>query len=89
MTGRELSGWPRPTELEHLAEVHPDAWGSASDAAAQLARAREATLEHRAAFRETRPGPTENPSPLEHAEIDEAIARTAFYAALDDLEAGA
>ncbi len=41
------------------------------------------------AFRQTRPGAAEKLSPLEHAETDEAIARTAFYAALDDLEAGA
>jgi hypothetical protein len=59
-----------------------------SEAAGRLARAREGTLRERAAFRELRPEPAENLSPLEHAEIDEAVARTAYYAALDGLEAG-
>jgi hypothetical protein len=88
MTGRELSSWVRFAELEHLAEVHPELWGRASEAAAQLARAREATHRQRAALRETEPDPAGGLSPLEHTQIDEAIARTAFYAAIDDLEAG-
>jgi hypothetical protein len=89
MTGRDLGGWPQLAELEHLAEVHPKTWGRAREAAAQLARARKATLRQQAAFKETTPGPTEKLSPLEHAKTDEAIARTALHAALDDLEAGA
>ena len=84
----ELERRERFAELGHLVQVHPDAWGKASDAAAQLARAREATLRERAAFRGIRPGPAENLSPLEHAEIDQAAARTAFYTALEDLVAG-
>jgi hypothetical protein len=88
MTERELSGWAGFAELERLAEVDPETWGRASDAAAQLAPAREATWRQRAAFRETRPDPADGLFPLEHAEIDKAIAGTAFYAALHDLEAG-
>jgi hypothetical protein len=67
--------------------VHPETWGNASKAAAQLTRAREATRRQRAALRQTGTGP-DGLSPLKHGEIDEAIARTAFYAALDDIKAG-
>jgi hypothetical protein len=88
MTGQEPNGRARFTKLRHLTEMHPEVWGNASKAAAQLTRAREATRRQRAAPRETGPGPDGRLTPLEHAEIDEAIARTAFYAALDDLEAG-
>jgi hypothetical protein len=59
----------------------------ASDAAARLAETQEATRQARAEFRETRPAPGVGPSFLEHAEMDETIARTAFYAALDAQEA--
>jgi len=85
MTGREPSGRAR---FRHPTKVHPEAWGNASKAAARLTQARETTRRHRATLKETGPGPDGRLTPLEHAETDEAIARTAFYAALDDLEAG-
>jgi hypothetical protein len=84
MTGPEPSVRARFTEPGRLTDVHPETWGNA---AAQLTRAREATRRQRAALGQTGTGP-DGLSPLEHAEIDEAIARTAFYAALDDIKAG-
>jgi hypothetical protein len=73
---------------EETAMSNDDQHARVSAAAGRLARAGETTLRERAAFMETMPEPAGELSPREHAEMDEAIARTAYYAARDGLEAG-
>jgi hypothetical protein len=70
------------------ASLQRSALGPEPEAAARLDRAHEATRRQQAALSEAGLRPDDGLSPLEHAEIHEASARTAFHAALDDLEAG-
>jgi hypothetical protein len=57
-----------------------------AEAKAQLREAEEVKRQAREEFRETRSPEAEGLSFLDHAEIDETVARTAYYAALDEKE---
>src|SRR5262250_1213630 len=85
---RRSTGAQDATRARQETAMSNDQHSRVSEAAGRLARARETTLRERAAFREFRPGPAGELSPFEQAEMDEAIARTAYYAARDGAEAG-